>query len=182
MLTPTSIDFIPTIIDVEASGFGKGSYPIEVGFITSDKQLKCTLVKPEASWTSWCTEAEKIHGINRSILITKGQPIREVACWLNTCLDGQTVYSDAWLNDMCWLGRLFEEAELYQTFRIESLLSLINEEEREIWSEVYQSVLAETKLIRHRASTDAKLIQETYLKIKNTVPILHARNQSNNSQ
>lgn len=170
--------FTPTILDIEASGFGKGSYPIEVGFITSDKQLQCTLIKPEAGWTGWCVEAEKIHGIKRSILVEKGKPIRDVASWLNTCLDGQTVYSDAWLNDMCWLGRLYEEAELCQSFRLESLLSLISEEEREIWAEVYQSVLAETKLIRHRASTDARLIQETYLKIKNTVPILQGRNQS----
>jgi len=157
---------IPTIIDVEASGFGKGSYPIEVGFITADKQLRCSLIKPEPSWVSWCPEAEKIHGINRHILLTKGKPIRDIARWLNSCLEGQTVYSDAWLNDMCWLGRLFEEAEINQSFRLESLLSLLDEADRESWAAVYQSVLTETKLIRHRASTDAKLIQETYLKIK----------------
>jgi hypothetical protein len=162
--------FTPTIIDIEASGFGKGSYPIEVGFITADKQVKCSLIKPESGWVNWCPEAEKIHGIDRSILIKKGKPIREIASWLNTCLDGQTVYSDAWLNDMCWLGRLYEEAELSQSFRLESILSLLNEAERELWSEIYQCVLTDTKLIRHRASTDAKLIQETYLRIKQICP------------
>ena len=98
--------FIPTIIDIEASGFGKGSYPIEVGFITYDQQVGCTLIKPDENWSSWNTDAEKVHGIDRTILLEKGKPIVEVALWLNENLHGETLYSDAWLNDMCWLGRL----------------------------------------------------------------------------
>ncbi len=44
---------LPTIIDIEASGFGRGSYPIEVGFITADGKTGCSLIKPEAQWKSW---------------------------------------------------------------------------------------------------------------------------------
>tara|TARA_R110001592_G_C13159388_1_gene748791 strand:- start:1221 stop:1739 length:519 start_codon:yes stop_codon:yes gene_type:complete len=163
--------FTPTIIDIEASGFGRGSYPIEVGFITSKQQLACTLIKPVENWSSWNVDAEKVHGIDRSILFIRGKPIVEVAHWLNMNLQGETIYSDAWMNDMCWLGRLFDEAEVVQTFKLESLLSLLTEDEREQWAENYQQVLSETKLIRHRASTDAKLIQETYLRIKQTALI-----------
>lgn len=158
--------FIPTIIDLEASGFGKGSYPIEVGFITSENELGCCLIKPVTSWVNWDKSAEKIHGIDRSILEQKGKQIDEVALWLNDTFKGQTIYTDAWMNDMCWLGLLYEEADISQNFKIESLLSLLTEEEREIWTTTYQSVLAQSKLIRHRASNDAKLIQKTYLKIK----------------
>ena len=61
--------FIPTIIDIEASGFGRGSYPIEVGFITAQQQVGCTLIKPEKYWSSWSSDAEKIHGIDRKILL-----------------------------------------------------------------------------------------------------------------
>lgn len=163
--------FTPIIIDIEASGFGKGSYPIEVGFITSTQQVGCTLIKPLESWTSWNIEAEKVHGIARSVLIKRGKPIVEVALWLNESFHGETIYSDAWLNDMCWLGRLFDEADVLQSFKLESLLSLLTEDEREKWAENYQEVLSETKLIRHRASTDAKLIQETYLRVKQSAVI-----------
>lgn len=158
--------FIPTIIDIEASGFGKGSYPIEVGFITADKKLHCCLIKPVEHWTVWCKQAEEVHGLNRDLVLHKGKPIKQVAQWLNTLLCGQTVYTDAWMNDMCWLGRLYEEAEIVQHFKLESLLVQMTEYEREIWAEVYQAVLTETKLIRHRASTDARLIQETFIRIK----------------
>ncbi|MFO1249856.1 MAG: hypothetical protein U1E77_01625 [Inhella sp.] len=37
---------LPAFIDIEASGFGRGSYPIEVGFVDRDGQLFCTLVQP----------------------------------------------------------------------------------------------------------------------------------------
>jgi hypothetical protein len=42
---------LPTIIDIEASGLGKGSYPIEVGFISGKGETGCTLIKPLAHWT-----------------------------------------------------------------------------------------------------------------------------------
>lgn len=173
--------FTPTIIDVEASGFGRGSYPIEVGFITSSNQVGCTLIKPEDSWSSWSTDAEKVHGIDRRILFEKGKPIVEVALWLNENLQGETIYSDAWMNDMCWLGRLFDEAEVAQAFKLESLLSLLTEHEREHWAETYQLILLETKLIRHRASTDAKLIQETFLRIKQIASISNNKNKKHSS-
>lgn len=50
--------FIPTIIDIEVSGFGEGSYPVEVGFITYDQQVACTLIKPDENWSSYNSDAE----------------------------------------------------------------------------------------------------------------------------
>lgn len=41
---------LPTILDIEASGFGRGSYPIEVGFVAGDGTLFCGLVRPEPDW------------------------------------------------------------------------------------------------------------------------------------
>ena len=76
------------------------------------------------------------------------------------------------------LLRLFEEAEVTQAVKLESLLSLLTEDEREQWAEMYQLVLSETKLIRHRASTDAKLIQETYIKLKQSAMV---KNQNHSS-
>ena len=161
--------FIPTIIDIEASGFGKGSYPIEVGFITASQQISCSLIKPVESWSSWNYDAEKVHGINRELLMAKGKSIHEIARWLNELFKGQVIYSDAWMNDMCWLGCLYEEAEISQLFKLESILTLLSDEERESWSDTHEIIIGERNLIRHRASTDAKIIQETYLRIKTSL-------------
>ena len=158
--------FIPTIIDLEASGFGKGSYPIEVGFITANQDISCSLIKPAESWTSWNIEAEKVHGIKRELLNTKGISIYEIATWLNETFKGDVIYTDAWMNDMCWLGRLYDEAEISQTFKLESILKLLSDEERECWSQTHEIIINESNLKRHRASTDAKIIQETYLRLK----------------
>jgi hypothetical protein len=43
----------PIIIDVEASGLGHGSYPIEVGFALADGETHCRLIKPEEDWQHW---------------------------------------------------------------------------------------------------------------------------------
>jgi len=157
---------IPTIIDIEASGLGRGTFPIEVGFITGSKMIGCTLIKPISKWTTWHKDAEALHGISRDLLEQKGQDITWVANWLNSRLKSGTVYSDGWGNDMSWLGALFDEAEVFQSFRIESLLTLLSEQERELWSDVHDKVVTEAALTRHRASSDAKMIQETYIRIK----------------
>ena len=136
--------FIPTIIDVEASGFGKGSYPIEVGFITSNQQISCSLIKPIEAWSSWNNDVEKVHGIKRELLMTKGKSIHEIATWLNESFNGEVVYSDAWMNDMCWLGCLYDEAEIAQTFKLESILKLLSDDEREAWSQTHQIIINET--------------------------------------
>ena len=46
----------PYIIDVEASGFGNGSYPIEVGVVLNNGEKFCTLIVPAANWTHWDEE------------------------------------------------------------------------------------------------------------------------------
>lgn len=41
----------PAVLDVEASGFGRYSYPIEVGYALPDGRVFCTLIRPEPHWT-----------------------------------------------------------------------------------------------------------------------------------
>ena len=162
----------PYVIDIEASGFGRGSYPIEVGFVTDNQALGCCLIQPIDSWLHWSEEAERLHGIQRSLLKEKGKSLTWVAQWLNTNLNGITAYSDAWANDMSWLGKLFDEAEVVQAFKIESILDLLNEEEKEQWTPLYRQVLSETNTQRHRASSDAVNIQQTYLRLKKNPTVL----------
>lgn len=158
--------YVPTIIDIEASGLGRGSYPIEIGYITSSNEMGCTLIHPADSWTLWQKEAEKLHGISNELLVEKGKNVVIVANWLNEKFKHSTVYSDGWVNDMCWIGALFNEAEICQLFKIDSLLTLLSEEEKECWSDLHDRIIEDEALTRHRASSDAKIIQKTYIEVK----------------
>jgi len=157
---------VPCIVDIEASGFGYGSYPIEVGFVTSDTKAHCALIKPFDYWTHWDQDAELLHGISRATLAAHGKSPYFICQWLNERLSGQTIYSDAWANDMSWLGRLFDECGMQQAFRIESLLVLLSPYEQERWSKVLERVSNSSKKIRHRASVDASLIQKAFIEIR----------------
>ncbi|MBK7049745.1 MAG: hypothetical protein KBF98_08715 [Rhodoferax sp.] len=155
----------PTVVDVEASGFGRASYPIEVGFVLPNGHSFCSLIYPEPEWTHWDPQAETIHHISRELLLKKGHPACEVAHLLNSQLRGQTVYTDGWANDYSWLGRLFDVADLSPAFKLENLRVLLKEDEAERWHAVKSEVAHERGPQRHRASADARLLQLTLLRI-----------------
>lgn len=157
----------PIILDIEASGFGKGSYPIEVGVAMPDGELYAWLIKPQPHWTHWQERAEAVHGITRQRLLDEGEPLREVANRLNQLLSGKTVYSDGWGVDRSWLALLFHEANVFQRFTLDSVYSLLTEGELDAWNESWGAVLNKTGMIPHRAGTDALIIQKTYLYSKN---------------
>jgi|TARA_A100001015_G_scaffold244591_3_gene280159 hypothetical protein len=156
---------LPPIIDVEASGFGRGSFPIEIGFALEDREVHSYLIKPVSHWTHWSEEAEAIHGISRDKLEQEGLSIRDVALLLNEHLFNKTLYSDAWSFDSSWIGRLFEEAELVQRFRIETINKLLTMEEMERWADTKCTLWNELDVDRHRAANDVKVLQETFLRV-----------------
>jgi hypothetical protein len=155
----------PIIIDVEASGFGQGSYPVEVGLALADGSRHCYLITPARQWRNWDAEAEKIHGISREMLLTHGRPIQDVAWRLNELLNRKTVYSDAWSFDMSWVGKLYDAANMRQTFRVADIAELLDEDQQARWSETKSAVAAELALHRHRASGDARILQETWRRL-----------------
>ena len=59
----------PIFVDVEASGFGSLSYPIEIGIALPDGNRYCTLIAPAPSWVHWDPKAEALHGLSRERLI-----------------------------------------------------------------------------------------------------------------
>jgi hypothetical protein len=161
----------PAFIDVEASGLGPRSYPIEVGLITSEGSMFCTLIVPPEDWAksdavAWDPGAESVHGITRTILGTYGKPLVDVARELNRVARGLTLYSDAWGNDYAWLARLYDAAGLPMLFHVESSRKLLSEDEAVRWGAAKMEVIAELKLTRHRASSDAKILQRTLLRVK----------------
>lgn len=152
-------DSPPSVIDIEASGFGRRSYPIEIGYVRGDGRSFCTLVRPSPQWTHWDPDAERVHGIARDTLLRHGRDVAEVAARLNADLAGLTVYCDGWGHDYPWLGALFDEAELAPAFRLESVRSLLDEALLAQLPQLQRAALAELGAPRHRASNDARALQ-----------------------
>jgi hypothetical protein len=150
---------LPCVLDIEASGFGRGSYPIEVGFVLPDGTAYCSLIVPDEAWTHWDGDAERVHGISRALLQRHGRSVREVALELNHRLDGRTVYCDNWAHDYAWLARLFDSAEIVPTFRLRHLRELMSENAAERFDDAREVVARNLQLRRHRASSDARVLQ-----------------------
>ena len=165
-LIKLNMEIPPAVIDIEASGFGRGSYPIEVGFVLPDGTNYCSLICPAAHWTHWDPAAEQLHHITPQVLVKHGKSPDAVASALNSYLRGHVVYSDGWMHDYSWLGLLFDEAGISPAFKLENVRMIFNEDEVAHWHPTRDSVFAEMHQARHRASTDALAIQTTVMRIK----------------
>ncbi|GAB3256863.1 3'-5' exonuclease [Chitinimonas naiadis] len=155
----------PTIIDIEASGFGAASYPIEVGCVLADGESFCTLIYPQPDWQHWDSRAEALHGIRRETLLRCGKAPSVVATTLNDKLNGLTVYTDSWYHDYTWLSRLFDAADTSPHFNLQDLRVWLDRTDTRHWDEAKQAVVAELQLSRHRASNDARILQQTVMRI-----------------
>lgn len=149
----------PCVLDIEASGFGRHSYPIEVGYVLPDGRARCTLIRPLPEWTHWDAGAEQVHRITRDTLIEHGRSAREVTTMMNDDLAGQTVYCDGWAHDYAWLGALFEAAGSTPLFRLESVASLLDEQRLQRLQGAQRQAMSDLGLARHRASSDARALQ-----------------------
>ncbi len=145
-------------LDIEASGFGRHGYPIEVGFVREDGQSWCTLILPQAGWTHWDPQAAGLHGITREALLQHGRAPEVVCRKLNEDLTGRTVYCDGWAHDYPWLARLYDAADMQPSFRLESVLCLLDDPARSRLDAALQDL--RTTQRRHRASGDARVLQQ----------------------
>ena len=73
----------PDILDFEASGFGRDSYPIEVGYSLASGERFCALILPHETWQYWDFRAEAVHGISRGLLQARGSDVRQICRELN---------------------------------------------------------------------------------------------------
>ncbi len=153
----------PAILDIEASGFGADSYPIEVGLVKADGQRYCRLIQPLPNWTHWTHEAESLHGITRELLHSNGGEIVEICQQLNQLLEGTTIYCDGWVVDYPWLIKLFAASGQSMKFTCSPLEAILNESQMDIWHEEKARLCAESGCERHRASSDAEMIQRLYV-------------------
>ncbi len=153
----------PCIIDIEASGFGSHSYPIEIGVVKADGSRYCSLIAPQADWVHWSDQAESVHGISRDCVVEKGKSARLVCQELNRFLGSVSAYSDAWVHDSPWLNRLFWAGGCYPEFHLSPIELITSEDQLMLWDETKRNLTHQLKIHRHRASADAFLIQQTWL-------------------
>nr|WP_275446430.1 exonuclease domain-containing protein [Alteromonas sp. MmMcT2-5] len=155
---------MPTIIDIEASGFGAASYPIEIGIVRYDGAKWCKLLRPFDSWVHWDRKAESLHGITQQMLQTRGEDPRKVCIELNHLLGNTVVYSDGWVVDNPWLIKLYAAAQIEMSFTCRALEYILSEAQMNQWHDVKNRLARQLDVKRHRASSDALVIQQTYAK------------------
>lgn len=163
--------FNGNVVDIEASGLGSHSYPIEVGVVLGNGATYEALIKPPANWQHWDAEAEQIHGISLQTLRRKGRPLQEVCEALNTLCAGKTLYSDCWVYDSPWLTKMFAEAGVVPRFKCSPIEAILKEEHLENWGERKDEYVRSTQIVPHRALNDAIIISETLERLLLEQPI-----------
>jgi hypothetical protein len=100
------------IIDFEASGLGRNSYPIEVAWGDGKHPVTSFLLNPENmdGWTDWDPRSLEFHRISRDELIQKGKDPRRIAAKMVKELAGKTLYSDEPRYDNMWKDRLLKDS------------------------------------------------------------------------
>lgn len=155
-----TLDF--EFIDLESSGLGNESYPIEIGF-TFKEHTFSFLIKPDSSWTYWDSLAEELyHGISREDLNKNGLDIKEICLLVNSYLSGLVLYSDGFNFDRFWVEKLFSTAKVEMMFKIRDIRELTAKygvSDYKFFE--YKEIISDnTKL--HRAGYDANLNKLTF--------------------
>ena len=150
-------------IDLEASGLGAESWPIEVGWCFPDSAPRAQLIRPEPGWKddAWDPKAQALHGVAREELMRAGAAPKEVCAALNDALRGAKVYSDAPDWDGFWLYRLYQAAKMRQTFELWDFRDLFAHLPPQVVREAAQKA-AVAAPHRHRASDDVLHMQALY--------------------
>ena len=156
----------PTFLDIEASGLGNTSYPIEIAWNNSNGEILKRLIKPSSDWTSWDPEAECIHGITREEIEQDGISVDDMCSLIKESLTGITVYSDAPELERFWLNRLFQESEDINcpilTLGV-SKIPTIKEicYERGLYDKFKNQAVDEVGII-HRADADVRILMSVF--------------------
>lgn len=147
------------VIDIEASGLGDDSYPIEIawGHRYDPTVYDSFLIRPPENWTHWDDYAEfNIHGLSRETLRREGISVADAVARLERHLGGKTVYSDYVPSDRPWVVKLYRQIGREPTFEFRSIQSLIRPDKIADYFLRYDSTPT-----RHRALADVRKIIST---------------------
>jgi hypothetical protein len=162
--SPDAVACKIAFIDIEASGLGAKSWPVEVGWaLLGGGDAVGMLVLPDNSWSddAWDSAAQRLHGLERALLERKGIAVREICSAMNAALADADVYSDAPDWDGFWLFRLFSAGGVKQAFTLRDYGRLV----RPLASGQEQDLLRRAVKLaprRHRAAADALHLRTLY--------------------
>jgi len=164
------------IIDFEASGLGKESYPIEVAWGDARNSVTSFLLNPQKmdNWTDWDPRSLEFHHIPREKLIKKGEDPKRIAEIMVKELAGKTLYSDEPRYDKMWKDRLLRDSGYDpELIRIKNLKYFLNKmikatSPKMKFTDLLEEFSAKTK-IPHRAGADVSWLFEFVDFVKNTV-------------
>jgi hypothetical protein len=153
-------------LDIEASGLGSGTFPIEVAYASSIGDKSEYLIKPTIDWLnhgSWCSNAEhRIHKISRNMLIEEGVTVLDVANALNKALCGKLVLCNDLEYDGVWITHLFKAANIGVQFTLTDIRYLYEywgEDKANAFKKAYESLVPKTC---HRALPDAERFVQAF--------------------
>ena len=164
------------IIDFEASGLGKASYPIEVAWGDGRHPITSFLLNPECmdGWTDWDPRSIEFHGIPRDKLIKKGEDPKRIAEIMVKELAGKILYSDEPRYDNMWKDRLLKDSGYDPgLIRIKNLKYFLNKmikatSPKMKFTDLLEEFSAKTKT-PHRAGPDVSWLFEFVDFVRNTV-------------
>jgi len=139
-------------VDLEASGLGAESYPIEVAWKCPETGRSDNFfINPDSvsGWRYWDEFAEELHGIDREQLVREGLSVEDACERLNTALDGVTLISDAPEFDSFWVRRLFAASGMRCHFKMAGLDAVLSAEQL-----IQYRFIARSQFRRHRAMQD----------------------------
>jgi hypothetical protein len=121
-------------IDLEASGLGAKSWPIEAGWCFTAGAPKAMLIRPDSSWPldQWDEKAFQLHGVAHEELLKSGVAAEEVCGALNDALSDKIVYSDAPDWDGFWFYRLFQAGGVKQKFALRDFYDVFRKMPKDI--------------------------------------------------
>ena len=153
---------IPIIIDIgKHPALVAAATPLRLVLSTTRGSAICSLIKPLPEWTAWDESAFSIHGISRSYLEHHGKPAELVANELNALLVGKQVFSDGWVADQFWLNTLFQALGMWPILL--SPMEGIKPSPARCWDQTLSRLREQHNEQRHRASSDAYLIQLAFI-------------------
>jgi hypothetical protein len=100
-------------MDIEASGLGTGSWPVEIGWALpfGPKRNGAVLIRPVPEWTHWSSVAEThFHKISRQTLDREGMAPGEALARVEEALYGCEIYVEDPAEDRTWFSRLVAAA------------------------------------------------------------------------
>ncbi|RJP90535.1 MAG: hypothetical protein C4518_08825 [Desulfobacteraceae bacterium] len=164
------------IIDFEASGLGKESYPIEVAWGDGRHPVTSCLLNPETmnGWTDWDSRSMEFHGIPRDKLIREGEDPKRVAERMVKELAGKTLYSDEPRYDNMWKDRLLKDSGYDpELIRIKNLKYFLDKLVKATsptmkFTDLLEEFSAKTET-PHRAGADVSWLFEFVNFVRNTV-------------